>query len=86
MNSKHKRTLEAIWADPVSATIVFADIEKLLVALGVTVKEGKGSGVKFYGPQGEYLSFHRPHPGKEAKPYQIRGFREYLIQLGHKQP
>ncbi|MYL98396.1 addiction module toxin, HicA family [Novosphingobium sp. FGD1] len=84
MNSKQRKTLEAIWTDPASATIVFADIERLLVSLGVTVKEGKGSGVKFIGPAGEYLSFHRPHPGKEAKPYMIRGFREYLIQLGHR--
>lgn len=25
--------------------------------------------------------FYRPHPGKEAKPYQVRPAREFLEQL-----
>ena len=25
--------------------------------------------------------FHRPHPNKEAKPYQVRAVREFLQQL-----
>jgi hypothetical protein len=27
-------------------------------------------------------SFHRPHPHKEAKPYQIRDARHFLEQAG----
>ena len=27
-------------------------------------------------------SFHRPHPKKEAKPYQVRDARTFLRQLG----
>ena len=27
-------------------------------------------------------SFHRPHPAKEAKHYQVRAARAYLIRLG----
>jgi len=27
--------------------------------------------------------FHRPHPGKEAKPYQVRTVREFLKQFGY---
>jgi hypothetical protein len=27
-------------------------------------------------------SFHRPHPAKEAKRYQVRDARDYLIRLG----
>jgi hypothetical protein len=34
MNSKHSRTLAAVFADPLSPTIVWADIEGLLVAVG----------------------------------------------------
>ena len=32
MNAKHHRTLQAIFADPVRAGILWSDIEKLLVA------------------------------------------------------
>jgi hypothetical protein len=31
MNSKHRHTLEAVFADPVSGTINWADIESLLI-------------------------------------------------------
>jgi hypothetical protein len=27
-------------------------------------------------------SFHRPHPQKEAKRYQVREAREFLIKMG----
>jgi hypothetical protein len=29
-------------------------------------------------------SFHRPHPRKEAKRYQVRDAREYLTKMGIK--
>lgn len=43
MNSKHRKTLAAIFKEPVSATIDWADIEGLLVAVGCTVIEVNGS-------------------------------------------
>lgn len=33
---------------------------------------------------GIIASFHRPHPEKEAKRYQVRDAREFLIQIGVK--
>jgi len=40
----------------------------------------KGSRVGF--KKGDLRAdFHRPHPGKEAKPYQVRAAREFLEQL-----
>ena len=47
MNSRQSKTLAAIFADPVSASIVWADIESLLKALGCTAKQGKGSAIQF---------------------------------------
>jgi hypothetical protein len=83
MNSKHARTLEAVFADPVSRSIPWADIEALLLAAGATRIEGQGSRVKFR--KGSVIaSFHRPHPAKEAKPYQVRDARDFLIQIGLK--
>ncbi len=80
MNSKHRKTLAAIFVNPTKATIRFIDIEGLLIALGATVSEGKGSRVMFLLQEEEWHA-HRPHPGKEAKKYQVEGVREFLQRL-----
>lgn len=81
MNSKQRKTLAAIFKEPASGTIEWAAVEGLLVAVGCRVIEGSGSRVRFE-KDGEIESFHRPHPAKEAKRYQVRAAREYLIRLG----
>lgn len=81
MNSKHRRTLAAVFADPVSGTIEWAAVEKLLVAAGAQVIEGRGSRVRFE-KNGEVATFHRPHPAKEAKRYQVRDARDFLERIG----
>ncbi|WP_245273442.1 type II toxin-antitoxin system HicA family toxin [Phyllobacterium sp. UNC302MFCol5.2] len=43
--------------------------------------EGRGSRVKFE-KDGELESFHRPHPTKEAKRYQVRAARAFLKRIG----
>jgi hypothetical protein len=83
MNRKQRKTLAAVFADPASATIAWGDIEALLVAVGCRVIEGSGSRVRFE-LKGVVTAFHRPHPAKEAKRYQVRDAREYLIKLGIK--
>lgn len=81
MNSKHRRTLQIVFTEPVSGTVEWASIEALLVAVGCRIIEGNGSRVKFE-KDGEVESFHRPHPAKEAKRYQVRAARAYLVRLG----
>lgn len=81
MNSKHRRVLAAVFRDPVSGTIEWAGIEALLVACGCDIIEGKGSRVRFH-KDGTIASFHRPHPQKEAKRYQVRDARAFLIRIG----
>lgn len=83
MNSKHRAVLKAVFSDPVSPNIAWADIEALLVAVGCKVIEGSGSRVRFES-RGLVATFHRPHPHKEAKRYQVRDGREFLIKLGVK--
>lgn len=81
MNSKQKRTFAAVFSDPASGTIEWAAIESLLVAVGCQVVEGSGSRIRFMrGMEAEF--FHRPHPTKEAKRYQVRAARAFLIRLG----
>lgn len=84
MNRKHQKTLQAIFSVPTLASIYFADIEKLLVALGAKKFEGRGSRVAFVMPNGEKWEHHRPHPNKEARKYQVESVREFLKRLGYK--
>jgi len=81
VNTKHRKTLQAIFAKPTSPSIVFSDIEALLVALGGQVVEREGSRVKIT-LKGEQWRCHRPHPGKEAKRYQVEEIRELLERIG----
>ena len=81
MNNRHHRTLETVFADPVSGTLAWTDIEALLVAAGARVVEGRGNRVRFVCGD-EVESFHRPHPAKEAKRYQVRTARDFLERIG----
>ncbi len=80
LNSKQRKTLEAIFARPTRANIIWADVEKLFIALGGEIIEGKGSAIKIE-LDGELAYFHRPHPNKEAKRYQIDDARRFLEML-----
>ena len=81
MNSKHRKTLEALFSDPVNGNIEWAKIEALLVALGCRVIEGSGSSVTFE-KDDKRAHFHRAHPQKEALKYRVKDVREFLIKLG----
>ena len=81
MNNKHRKTLATVFTDPVSGTTDWAALEKLLVAAGARVIEGNGSRVRFE-KDGEVEAFHRPHPAKEAKRYQVLAAREFLERIG----
>lgn len=80
MNSRHKKTLAAIFVEPTLASVPFADIEALLLALGAEIDEGAGSRVAIT-LRDQRIHFHRPHPGKEARKYQVEGVRELLQRL-----
>jgi hypothetical protein len=81
MNSRHRKTLAAVFREPVLASIAWSDVEALFLSLGCEIVEGNGSRVRF-DKAGRLAFFHRPHPEKEAKRYQIRDARDYLKVLG----
>ncbi|MFV0388108.1 MAG: type II toxin-antitoxin system HicA family toxin [Pyrinomonadaceae bacterium] len=83
MNKKHRKTLDAIKTKPTIANIRFADIEKLLIALGAEKIEGRGSRVGFVMPDGFKWEAHRPHPQKEARKYQVDSLRDFLELLNY---
>lgn len=81
MKSAHQKTLAAIFANPVPSSMEWRKIEALFMALGADTIEGDGSRVRFI-LNGEIGTFHRPHPHKEAKPYQVRDARTFLQNAG----
>ncbi len=81
MNSRHRKTLAAVFREPAASTLEWAAIEALLLAAGCVLVEGSGSRVKF-AKDGAIATFHRPHPAKEAKRYQVRDARAFLVQIG----
>lgn len=80
MNSRHRKTLETIFADPISGSLSRDRIEALLVSIGCNVVEGSGSSVTFE-KDGRRAYFHRPHPQREALRYRVKAAREFLIKL-----
>ncbi len=85
MNKRHQQTLDKIFQSPVLTSLEWQDIEALFLALGAKTIEGRGSRVRFE-LSGVIATFHRPHPAKEAKPYQVRDARRFLEQAGIKKP
>lgn len=81
MRSKHQKTLNQIFEDPMRPDILWSDIESLLVALEGELSEGRGSRVRIY-LNGVKAVFHRPHPGKETDCATIRSVRRFLMEAG----
>lgn len=46
VNRKHRRTLAAIYEEPVRSDVAWRDIEALFRALGAVIIEGRGSRVR----------------------------------------
>ncbi len=80
MNNKHRKTLQAIFSDPVQGSLAWDRIEALLLAAGCRKVEGSGSAVMFE-MNGRRAFFHRPHPGRDALAYRVRAVREFLTKL-----
>ena len=81
VNTKHRKALVAVFTRPTLASIVFSEIESLLKSLGGKVGEREGSRIKI-DLMGEQWRCHRPHPGKEAKRYQVEEVRDLLDRVG----
>jgi hypothetical protein len=81
MNRNHRKTLAAVFADPISGNIEWRRIEALLKAAGCEIIEGSGSRIAVL-HEGRKATFHRPHPGKDALRYQILAACEFLESIG----
>jgi hypothetical protein len=81
MGSSHRKTLQAIFEDPVRSNILWSDVEKLLLALGGEISEGRGSRVRVF-LSGVRAVFHRPHPRKETDKGAMKSVRRFLLEAG----
>jgi len=81
MNSRQRKTLEAIFSTPVPKNLRWDDIESLLIAVGCKMKNRGGSKIGF-AKSGLVLFVHRPHPQKEAAAFVIRDVKEFLVRIG----
>lgn len=81
MNSKRRKTLEAIFTDPVPADILWADVVKLFEALGATITQGRGSRVRVL-LNDQRAVFHEPHPERETDKGAVKAVRDFLVNAG----
>lgn len=77
MNKRHKRTLDAIFAQPISGNIKWRDVESLLKNLGAVLTERAGSRVSV-SLKNKIIVFHRPHPSPNMDKGAIRDLRRFL--------
>jgi hypothetical protein len=81
VRGRHRKTLEAIFADPVRANVPWAEVEALLIAAGASVSEGRGSRVRVSLNDVDAV-FHRPHPEKETDKGALKSVRRFLREAG----
>jgi hypothetical protein len=83
MNRRHRKTLVAIYENPIRSDIMWREIESLLTALGADLSEGKGSRIRI-ALNGVRAVFHRPHPRPETDRGAVKAMRRFLSQAGIK--
>ena len=83
MDSKHQKTLEAIFEKPERANILWRDVEALFIALGAEITDGNGSRRRA-ALKGVRAVFHRPHPQKETDKGAVKSVRRFLEAAGVK--
>ena len=81
MGPKHRRTLQAVFDDPVRSNISWRDIEAMLEAAGAEISDGAGSRVRI-ALNGVRAVFHRPHPQKETDKGAVKSMRRFLTEAG----
>lgn len=83
MKMKHSRTLELIFARPVSANIRWNDILSLFRELGADIRQREGSRVEVF-LFGEVRVYHRPHPGPVTDKGAVSSIQKWLEEHGVK--
>ncbi|MDR2893307.1 MAG: type II toxin-antitoxin system HicA family toxin [Deltaproteobacteria bacterium] len=83
MNNSQRKTLVAIFTNPISPAIAWRDIESLFKSCGGTIKEGSGSRVWFIIGK-DVATFHRPHPSSNTDKGAVKSVRRFFELIGVK--
>jgi len=83
LGTAHCKTLQTLFEDPARSNIAWTVVEKLLLALGADLSEGRGSRARVY-LNGVRAVFHRPHPRKETDKGAVKSVRRFLTEAGFK--
>jgi len=81
MKRKHQRTIELIYARPVSANLRWSDVEALFKELGAEISEREGSRIEVF-LFGVVRVFHRPHPSPDTDKGALASIRKWLEENG----
>ena len=81
MNATHRKTLAAIFANPVKSDVRWDAIEALFVACGAEIAEGRGSRIRVI-LNGAEAVFHRPHPQPVTDKGALKSVRRFLSEAG----
>lgn len=81
MHARHQKTLDDISRKPDRKDVRWDDFIALLRALGAGITEKGGSmvGIRL---NSRYAVFHKPHPGNEIYPSDLKRIRRFLIETG----
>jgi hypothetical protein len=82
MNAKQRKTLEAVFTEPLRVDIRYQDLEALFTALGAELYPSRrGSRVAVALNQAKF-SYHRPHPENEIGRKTVKDVRDFLTAAG----
>lgn len=82
MKGRHGKTLDAVFASPVRANVLWSDVEAMFAAAGADISEGRGSRVRV-SLNGVDAVFHRPHPQKETDKGALKSVRRFMTEAGY---
>lgn len=81
LSSQHRKTLQAIFDNPVRSDVGWKKVESLFVALDAELSEGRGSRIRV-ALNDVRAVFHRPHPQKETDKGALKSVRRFLMEAG----
>lgn len=81
MNNKHKKTLKAIFTEPVPSDIGWNDVQSLWIALEAVIEQRAGSRVAVL-LNDAVGHFHQPHPQQEIPKWTVKKIKEFLEHAG----
>jgi len=82
MNAKQRKTLEAVFTDPLRVDIRYQDLEAMFAALGAELDPNRRGSRVAVVLNGHKYSYHRPHPENEIGRKTVKDVRDFLTAAG----